>query len=207
MSKKYSIVYADPPWQYRDNLGKNPRYGGYTYPSMTLEEIKALPVKDIVAKDAVLFLWCTMPKLEAGLEVIKAWGFSFTTVAFVWIKINKSATNKECFRMKDIRTGIGHWTNSNAELCLLGRRGHIKRVKTNVKQIVIAPVTIHSAKPSEVRNRIVELMGDLPRLELFARLPEDGLFKDESYKGWDFWGNEVPLDKRVKLGIIKKEKA
>jgi len=189
--KKYNIILSDPPWPYRDSLGKNPRYGGYTYPSMSLDEIKALPVKDITAKDAVLFLWCTLPKLEAGLEVIKSWEFSFVTVAFVWIKINKLAANKKCFTRKDIRTGIGHWTNSNAELCLLGRKGHIKRVKTNVKQVIIAPVTIHSAKPDETRNRIVELMGDLPRIELFARPSKKGLFQNKSYKGWDLWGNEV----------------
>ena len=171
---KYSIIYADPPWQYNDPKGNLPALGGITYPTMPLEDIKMLPIADLTDKDCGLFLWTTMPMLREGLEVIDAWGFKYITCAFVWVKLNPSG--------EGIYSGLGHWVNGNAELCLFGKKGHPQRIAKNVKQIVIAPRGRHSQKPDEVRDRIVQLMGDLPRLELFARQEVDG---------WDCWGNEV----------------
>lgn len=109
---------------------------------------------------------------------MEAWGFTYKTAAFVWVKKNaKSGTNF---------WGMGQYTRANAEVCLLGISKGFKaseRVKSHkVHQIVEAPVTIHSRKPPEVRDRIVELLGDVPRIELFAR---------ERAEGWDAWGNEV----------------
>ena len=175
--KKYNIIYADPPWQYRDKRGKDPAWGAMTYPTMPTKEIVQLPIQDLADGNCALFLWTTMPFIPDALEVIGAWGFEYITVAFTWVKMNPSGMG--------IYSGMGNWTNSNAELCLLGRRGKIKRVAKNIKQIVMSPRMEHSAKPPEVRDRIVSLMGNLPRIELFAR---------ECHAGWDVWGNEVESD-------------
>lgn len=168
-NKKYKIIYADPPWRYRDL-----KVGGITYPTMTIDEICALPISSISDSDSILFMWATMPLLPEALKVINAWGFRYTTCAFTWVKQNPK--NKQIF------SGLGRWTRGNAELCLLAKKGHPKRISKNVKQIVLSPRGKHSAKPIEVRDRIVSLIGDLPRIELFAR---------EECNGWDAFGNEV----------------
>lgn len=170
----WNIVYADPPWSYDDKLGNRASMGGFSYPTMTEVQLKAMPVKDIVAKDAALFMWVTMPMLPLAFGIGEAWGFRYITCAFVWVKQNPSG--------QGIYSGIGRWVNGNAELCLMFKRGRPERMAKNVKQIVLAPRGRHSAKPPEVRDRIVSLMGDKPRLELFAR---------ERAAGWDAWGNEV----------------
>lgn len=144
------------------------------YPTMGLEDICALPVAELAAKDSALFLWVTFPQLPEALRVISAWGFRFKTVAFVWLRQNRKA--------KTWFYGMGFWTRSNAEVCLLATRGHPKRQDKGIHQLIISPVEAHSKKPDEARNRIVRLMGDLPRVELFAR---------QSPPGWDVWGNEV----------------
>ena len=172
--KKYKIIYADPPWTYDNMKDKNPDMGGITYPTMTLDEIKAMPVQDITDKDCALFMWATMPKLREAFEVIDAWGFRYITCAVTWVKQNPKG--------EGIYSGLGHWTNGNAELCLFAKKGAPKRQAKNVKQIVLSPRGKHSAKPIEVRDRIVSLIGDLPRIELFAR---------QTAEGWDNWGNEV----------------
>ena len=184
--KKYQIIYSDPPWRYSNPKGNDPKLGGITYPTMTLEEICNLPVSQIAAQDSVLFRWATMPMLTEALQVMNAWGFQYRTVAFVWVKLNPSGAG--------IYSGLGHWTNQNAELVLFGKRGHPKRQSRSIKQIIMAPRGRHSAKPPEIRDRIVELMGDLPRIELFARKPKNQLFEDESFKVWDLWGNEAKAD-------------
>ncbi len=112
--------------------------------------------------------------LPFAFDVIKAWGFTYKTMAFTWIKQNKKSPT--------LFWGIGNWTRSNAEFCLLATKGNIKRVAPNVHSVVMSPVARHSQKPAEVRDRIVQLMGDCPRIELFAR---------ERVPGWDAWGDEV----------------
>jgi N6-adenosine-specific RNA methylase IME4 len=144
---------------------------------MELDAIKELPVSEIADDNCALFLWATMPKLIEALETISAWGFSYRTCAFVWVKQNPNG--------EGIYSGLGHWVNGNAELCLFAKKGTPKRNEKNVKQIILSPRGRHSAKPSETRDRIVRLMGDLPRIELFAR---------ERVDGWDAWGNEVESD-------------
>jgi len=174
-SNKYQIVYADPPWSYRTWSKKGAdRSAESHYPTMDLQDICTLPVADIADKDAVLFLWVTFPNLQEGLEVIKAWGFEYKTVAFTWVKRNKISDSWF--------VGLGHWTRANAEICLLATRGKPKRVSKVVRQIIDTPIERHSKKPDEVRNLIVELMGNVPRIELFAR---------EQTQGWDVFGNEV----------------
>ena len=175
--KVYQIIYADPPWQYNDRKGNDPAMGGITYQTMPTTDICQLPVIDIADSNCALFLWVTMPMLPDGLQVIKSWGFEYVTCGFTWVKQNKSGMG--------IYSGLGHWTNGNAELCLLARRGRIVRLNKDVKQIVLSPLHEHSAKPIEVRERIIRLLGDLPRIELFARQKVDS---------WDCWGNEVESD-------------
>ena len=173
--KKYSIIYADPPWAYRTYSKKGQgRSAESHYPTMCIEDIKALPVGELAAKDCALFLWITFPCLCEALEVLTAWGFSYKTVAFVWVKQNRR--NDELF------TGMGYWTRANAEICILATKGHPKRVDAGVRQVILSHIEEHSKKPDEARERIVRLMGDLPRVELFAR---------QSPEGWDVWGNEV----------------
>lgn len=141
---------------------------------MTVPQICELPVADIAAKDSVLFLWATFPNLPEAFEVIQAWGFTYKTVAFVWVKQNKKAPSWFW--------GLGFWTRSNAEICLLATKGKPKRQSARIHQIIDSPIEGHSKKPDEARTRIIELMGDLPRIELFAR---------QETAGWDVWGNEV----------------
>lgn len=144
---------------------------------MSIQELCQLPVHVLAEKDCILFLWATFPMLPEALKLIQAWGFTYKTVAFVWLKQNKVA-----------RTwvyGMGFWTRGNAEVCLLATKGHPKRYSTQVHQFIISPIREHSRKPDEAREKIVTLAGNLPRIELFAR---------ETTPGWDVWGNEVNSD-------------
>lgn len=147
---------------------------------MSVKDICGLKVEEIAAKDCVLFLWATFPQLPEALRVIKAWGFQYKTVAFVWLKQNKSG--------KGWFFGLGFWTRGNAEICLLATKGKPHRNSNRVHQFLISPIRGHSQKPKEAREKIVELMGDLPRVELFAR---------EKAEGWDAWGNEVESDVEI----------
>ena len=185
--KKYNIIYADPPWSYKDKRDKHPRMcGGATshYNTMSLERIKSLPIKDLAEKNCMLFLWVTFPNLQEGLDVIKAWGFKYKTLGFSWIKTNKN-NGKPFF-------GIGYYTKSNCEVCLIGVKGKPIKVSNSVSSVVISPRQEHSKKPDEIRDKIVELCGDVPRIELFAR---------QKTEGWDVWGNEVESD--IDLGEQK----
>ena len=130
------------------------------------KDICGLKVEEIAAKDCVLFLWATFPQLPEALRVIKAWGFQYKTVAFVWLKQNKSG--------KGWFFGLGFWTRGNAEICLLAIKGKPHRNSNRVHQFLISPIRGHSQKPEEAREKIVELMGDLPRVELFAREKTEG---------------------------------
>ena len=173
--KKYPIIYADPPWRY--SAKKVQGAAENHYPTMSIDELCALPVESLEAKDCLLFLWATFPMLPEALRLIKAWGFSFKTVAFVWLKQNRKSPTWFY--------GLGRWTRGNAEICLLAKRGNPKRHSASVHQFIISPIEQHSKKPDVTRDKIVELAGDLPRVELFAR---------QKIPGWDVWGNEVECD-------------
>lgn len=144
---------------------------------MNIDDICNLPVKNIASENCVLFLWVTFPTLLDSFKVIEAWGFNYKTVAFVWVKHNKKTPT--------LFWGMGFWTRANAEICLLATKGKPKRISAKVHQVIISPIEEHSKKPNEIRKRIVDLIGDLPRIELFARQKTDG---------WDVWGNEVNSD-------------
>lgn len=217
---KYKIGYFDPPWEYKvysRDTGSG-RSAESHYNTMGIEELKALPVENIMADDAVIFMWVTNPTLEYAFEVLKAWNFKYKTVGFNWVKINKKADS--------LFWGMGFWTRANSEdlwiatkdgspepilaeidhldkfvnlsyddnevllsqKLLLATKGHPRRISARIHQIVDTPIIYervgaHSAKPPIFRELIENLMGHLPRIELFARGKIDG---------WDTWGNETP---------------
>ena len=169
--RKYNIIYADPPWKYWDGGDKNQ---SLHYTTMTIDDICALPVKNIADDDCVLFLWVTYPILQDAFRVIESWGFKYSTAAFVWVKKNKHQDTPFF--------GNGAWTRANSELCLLATKGNVMRLDAGVSQVVESPIEEHSKKPDCVRDLITRLVGELPRVELFCRNPADG---------WDVWGNEA----------------
>ena len=176
MDKKYEVIYADPPWQYKVYSKKGAgRSAESHYPTMSIGDICALPVADIAAKDCALFMWITFPNLLDAIRVIEAWGFTYKTVAFVWVKQNRVADS--------LFWGMGYWTRANAEVCVIATKGSPKRMDAGVHQVIMSHIEEHSKKPQEARDRIIRLMGDVPRIELFAR---------QKTQGWDTWGNEVP---------------
>lgn len=166
---KYNIIYADPPWRYQDR--KCNGACEFHYNTMKIDEICKLPIQKITEKDAVLFLLCTYPMLQEALQLINAWGFRYKTIGFQWVKQNKSGNG--------FFFGLGRWTRGNTECCLIATKGKPKRINNSVSQLIVSPIQAHSQKPSETRDRIVQLLGDLPRIELFSRQTADG---------WDCWG-------------------
>lgn len=174
--KKYQIIYADPPWSYNDKMSGHSFSLEHEYITQDIDWICRLPIKDITDKNCLLFLWAVSPQIPEALKVISAWGFKYTTVGFAWIK--------ETPMFKQVKN-LGRWTMGGVELCLLAKKGKPQRIKKNVIQTVFDLRTSHSKKPDEVRKRIVDLMGDLSRIELFAR---------QKTEGWDVWGNEVESD-------------
>lgn len=173
--KKYSIIYADPPWHFnfKNRQGLSEEAKGRLYDTMDMAAIQALPVDQISNDNSVLFLWVMNSILPDAFQVIERWGFTFKTVAFTWVKL--TVNGKYHF-------GGGNWTRSNPEICLLATKGKPKRISASVRNLVVAERREHSRKPDEVREAIVSLVGDLPRIELFAR---------GKFDGWDVWGDEV----------------
>ena len=179
--KKYQVIYADPPWSYqfsnptasKGGSRGNGYSGGvnYYYDTMTTDDIKKMPVKDIAEVNSALFLWVTNPLLPEVLEVMEAWGFNYKT-NIVWHKENCK--------------GMGYWFRGHTELLLLGIKGKVKAFRSLEHNIVRLPVEIHSKKPDWFRGLIERnTIGLQPRIELFARRKVDG---------WDAWGNEVESD-------------
>lgn len=176
-NKKYKIIYADPPWSYKDKRSGKKISGGATnhYSTMNIYDIKSLPVDSISDDNCLLFLWVTFPNLQEGLDTIRSWGFKYKTLGFSWIKTNKK-NGKPFF-------GIGWYTKSNCEVCLIGVKGKPFKESNSVSSVIIEPREQHSKKPDLTADRIVEFAGDVPRIELFAR---------DAKTGWDCWGNQAP---------------
>ncbi len=187
--KKYQIIYADPPWAYQN--GGVPQAGvNAQYKTMSVAELQLLPVNEIADNPSILFLWATFPQLQEALWVMKSWGFSYKTLGFSWLKTNKDGSPF---------FGVGYYAKSNQEICLLGVKGNgHSLVKSNkVSSVIITEKTKHSEKPAIVRDKIVELLGDLPRIELFAR---------QKTEGWDCIGNEIDgMDLRESLLKLSNE--
>lgn len=175
----YGAILADPPWHYEVWAEGSSRTASSKYPVMENEDICRLPVGELAAKDCILFVWATWPKLFDAQEVIEAWGFTYKTCGFDWMKAH--AGQVEMFRDDiDAQVGMGYWTRANTEPCLLATRGKPKRLNADVRQGIIAPRREHSRKPDCVHERIERLVAG-PYLELFAR---------QSRPGWTTWGNE-----------------
>lgn len=176
-NKKYQIIYADPPWEYKES-GSGNRVVDAHYPTMNINDICNLPVKDICEDTSILFMWVTFPRLEQGLQVIKAWEFEYYGLGFDWVKTNKNSDSPFW--------GMGYYTRQNTEICLVGvKKDKSKRIKPQVRNIlsvIHSKKREHSRKPDEIRDNIVKICGDIPRIELFAR---------QKFDGWDSWGNEV----------------
>lgn len=177
----YGAILADPPWLYEVWSAKGTgRSAEQHYNTMSAHEIAALPVQDLAAPDCALFCWVTWPCLKQAISLIEAWGFTYKTCAFDWMKANNTQPD---FFQEEVaaQVGLGHWTRSNTEPCLLATRGKPKRLNADVRQGIIAPRREHSRKPDGIHERIERLVGG-PRIELFARERKDG---------WDCWGNET----------------
>jgi len=168
---RFGVIYADPPWRWEARSAKGEGRAP-PYSRMTLDDIKALPIAERAAPDCVLFLWCLDAMLPQALEVIKAWGFTYKTVGFTWAKT--TAAGKPHF-------GLGFWTRCGTEQCLLATRGQPHRRDAGVPQLIMAPRTGHSRKPTDAHKRIERLVPG-PYLELFAR---------KRRRGWTVWGDEV----------------
>jgi len=174
--RKYGIILADPPWSFNNqNTGGAMLSGSAAhYDVMALQDICNLPVKQIAGDNCVLFMWWVASQPREALCVIEAWGFQLKTMTgFNWIK--KTKYWKDFF-------GMGFYTRQGSENCLIAVRGKPKRVSASVRAVVAERTGRHSEKPQIFRDKIIELMGDLPRIELFARTV---------VPGWDVWGNEV----------------
>jgi N6-adenosine-specific RNA methylase IME4 len=175
--KRFACIYLDPPWPYQNYSNKGSMHGGAQrhYDTMTLDDIAALPVGQLAADDCAVFCWETLPHhFDVRPILVERWGLKFATSAFTWVKTKPDGTG--------LHMGMGFWTRSNVELCLLATRGSPMRIDENVHSVVMAPVGRHSEKPEEVRRRIERLVPG-PRLELFAR---------KQPPGWLAWGNELP---------------
>lgn len=182
LSRRYNIILVDPPWQYR-----TPTWTGGThnhYSTLTLKQLRELPVLGLAADDCMLLLWATWPKMEEAIELMRDWGFAYKTIFTVWIKQNKLSDR--------LAIGAGCYTRSNSEPLLLGTRGYIARYQqaVNFVSVYVSRKSRHSEKPAAIYDMIFDRIGDVPRCELFAR---------NRRRGWDAWGNQcahVPEDER-----------
>jgi len=182
-NKKFQVIYADPPWEYGRgvyqvyrpcNKGEK-RFINDFYETMSIDELKALPIQNITDKDCALFMWFTYSHLKQAIELVESWGFEYKTIAFIWIK--KSNGGKTL-------ANIGAWTMGNSEMCLIATKGSMLKYKksNNVQQIVKAVRTKHSKKPLCIYSKIDELFPDCNKIELFSRSGVDG---------WYRYGNEL----------------
>lgn len=179
---KYGAILADPPWSFEvwskdTGAGRSP---SAHYSTMSMREISRLPVDELAAKDCVLFMWACWPSIVDALRIIDAWGFTYKTCGFDWLKADNTQPH---FFQDDVpaQVGMGYWTRANSEPCLLAVRGKPKRLNADVRQGIIAPRREHSRKPDGIHERIERLVAG-PYCELFAR---------QRQPKWDVWGNQT----------------
>lgn len=186
MNDKHTLIYADPPWSYRDKANDGERGAGHKYPVMTVADICRLPAWDLAAESCLLAMWWVPTQPLEALKVVEAWGFRLMTMkGFTWHKTNR--------RMGNSAIGMGHMTRANSEDCLFAVRGRLpERLDASICQHITAPRMEHSAKPPIIREKLVQLLGDVPRIELFAR---------QSEPGWGCWGNECDSSVNLIPGI------
>jgi len=185
--KKYEIIYADPPWDYKGQKqhSKVAATGGAAshYNTTTTANLKDIPVADVAADNSLMFMWSSSPHLDQAIELMTAWGFQYKTIAFCW--------DKQI-------TVPGYYTLSQVEVCLVGKKGKIPtpRGARNVRQFLSEKRTAHSKKPDEIRSRIEAMFPTQNKVELFAR---------QASPGWDVWGNEVQISPDTKILSEKTE--
>ena len=206
-TNKYALIYADPAWSY-DNKGSRAKADNH-YPTMSITDLKRLPVWDLAADDAILAMWWVPPMPLEAIQLAEAWGFKVKNMClFSWHKLNKLAEkhinekigkwsiadNYQLITGADIltliaeqtRMGLGNYTRSNVENVLVAVKGKgLPRLQADIKQMVMAPIGEHSVKPAEIREALEKLYGDVKRIELFSR---------SDAEGWDHWGNEAPTN-------------
>jgi N6-adenosine-specific RNA methylase IME4 len=171
----YDVILADPPWTFSVwNAAKSDRHTSHKYSLMTVDDICDLPVPSIMAENCALFLWATWPNIKDAFKVIEAWGFTYRTLGFDWVKAKKGGGG--------FHFGMGYYTRANSEPCLLAVRGRMAVESHAVRSLLYAPVRKHSQKPDEQYDRIETLYPNKRYLEMFAR---------SSRNGWDVFGNEV----------------
>ena len=192
--RRYSVIYADPPWAYKQQGGAKGRGTAKAhYDTMETAEICSLPVKEIATEDALLFMWATFPNIKDALEVMEAWGFEYKTAAFVWVKTNAKSGS--------LFWGMGSYTRANAEVCLLGIRKKTKageRVKAhNIHQIIQAPYTRHSEKPPETRERIKALTGSAGGISSYSPVNQ---------RSGGIAGGKKPPTRRYNMILCQKAK-
>ncbi|MFN4098177.1 MAG: MT-A70 family methyltransferase [Pararhodobacter sp.] len=181
----FQVIYADPPWRFRSwsDLGEG-KSASQHYPVMDIDALCRLPIREMAAKDAVLFVRVVQPMLPEALRLIEAWGFSYKTVAFCWVKLKGVAEQDRLFyAVEDVRLGMGYHTRAGMEQCWLATRGNgYERLSRREAQVCFEGVREHSRKPDQIAQSIVSLTGDVPRIELFARTRRPG---------WEAWGNQT----------------
>jgi len=220
---KFNIIYSDFPWKYNSRANHKTRFRGGAeghYPLMTMDEIRAVDLPSIMAPNCVHLMWTTYPYLIDQIKLFEHWGLTYRTLGFNWNKINPKCTEAFAeFRKKRFQVdegnfvdfmidlmnmmnffGVGYYAKSNTEICLLGTRGKVNIESNGVSSNVFAVRKEHSRKPDEIRNRIVSLFGDYPRVELFARYPADG---------WEQVGNGLDgldINESIKKMALRKDK-
>lgn len=190
----YQLIYADPPWAYRDKANAGNRGACHKYQVMSMADIAKLPIADIAAPDCMLAMWWVPPQPAEALALVDAWGFKLRNMKlFTWRKLTKTGLR---------HFGMGHWTRGNTEDVLIATQGDIevldpwesedvliaargkpKRINAGISQLIDAPIREHSRKPDEVAERLIDLVGPVKRIELFARR--------RRCTTWDYWGNEL----------------
>ncbi len=176
MEKRYSIIYADPAWSFNNkNTGGNMKSGADAhYPAMSVDDMCKLPINELADDDCVLFMWWVASQSKEAIKLVESWGFTIKTMTgFNWVKLTA---------LGNLFFGMGFWTRAGSEMCLIATKGKPKRINAGVRSVVQSEILAHSRKPNIFRKKIIELMGDLPRIELFAR---------EQNEGFDVWGNQV----------------
>lgn len=178
----YEVIYCDPPWDYKGQTQHNGKGGKDTggakshYNTVKLSDLKKLNVPSICSDNCIIFMWATSPHLDQAIELMKAWGFSWATIGFVWDKV---------------KVNPGFYTMSQCEICLIGKKGKIPKPRgaRNIRQYLRHKREEHSKKPDVIRHRIYKMFPDQKKIELFSR---------EKVIGWDCWGNEVNSDINLK---------
>jgi len=188
-NKKYNVIYADPPWSFKNkNTGGGLKSGASShYETMTIEEMCNIPINEIADDNCVLFMWWVGSQPKEAIMLAESWGFKIKTMTgFNWVKTTK---------LGKLFFGMGFWTRQGSECCLIAIKGKPKRIDASIRSVIAEQIDVHSKKPDIFRKQIVKLIGDVPRIELFAR---------NKSVGWDAWGNEIKND--IEFDIFSPKK-